>query len=58
MLDKEKTQRAIKDEQEAFTRLLVERKLTKELIGSPDRLLAREQVRLQGFDKLHQAAQN
>ena len=58
MLGKEKTQKAVKEEQEAFVRLCIERKLAKELIGKPDRLLASEQVPHQRFDKLHQAAQN
>ena len=57
MSNKERTQRAIKEEQEAFTELLAERKLTRELIGKPDRLLASEQVPCEGFDKLHLAAQ-
>ena len=57
MLDKERTQRAIKEEQEAFAALLAERKLTRELIGKPDKLLASKQVPWKGFDKLHLAAQ-
>ena len=57
MSDKERTQRAIKEEQEAFIRLCIERRLTWELIGKPDRLLASEQVSQEGFDKLHLAAQ-
>ena len=36
MLGKEKTQKAVKQEQEAFARLAIERKLTEELIGNTD----------------------
>ena len=50
MLDKERTQRAIQEEHQAFAALLKERKLTRELIGRPDRLLASEQVPREGFD--------
>ena len=56
MSDKERTQRAIKEEQEAFVRLCIERKLTRELIGKPDRLFTSEQVPCKGFNKLHLAA--
>ena len=52
MSDKEKTQKALKEEQEAFVRLCIEKKLTKELIGKPDKLLASEQVPQRGFNKL------
>ena len=58
MLGKEMTQKAIKEEQEAFARLVIERKLTEQLIGNRDRLLSHERVPRQGFDKLHQVAQN
>ena len=37
--------------------MLAERKLTRELIGKPDKLQASEQVPQKGFDKLHLAAQ-
>jgi len=37
-------QRAIKEEQKAFIRLCIERRLTWELIGRPDRLLASKQI--------------
>ena len=50
MLGKEKTQKAIKQEQEAFARLVIERKLTEELIGNTDWLLSHEQIPKQGFD--------
>jgi len=58
MSGKEKTQKAVKEEQEAFARLVIERKLTEQLIGNTDWLLSPERVPTQGFDKLHQAAQN
>ena len=57
MSDKERTQRANKEEQEAFIRLCIERRLTWELIGKPDKLLASKQVPWKGFNKLHLAAQ-
>ena len=57
MSDKERMQRAIKEEQEAFIRLCIKRRLTWELIGRPDRLLASEQIPCEGFDRLHLAAQ-
>ena len=57
MSDKERTQRAFKEEQEAFIRLCVERKLTWELIGKPNKLLASKQVPRKGYDKLQLAAQ-
>ena len=57
MLDKERTQRAIKEEQEAFSALLTERKWTRELIGKPDKLLASKHMPCEGFDRLHLAAQ-
>ena len=57
MSDKERTQRAIKEEQEAFARLLAKRKLTRELIGKPDKLLASKQVPQKDLDKLNLAAQ-
>ena len=57
MSDKERTQRAIKGEQEAFIRLCIERRLTWELIGKPDKLLASKQVPRKGYDKLQLAAQ-
>ena len=57
MSDKERTQRAIKEEQEAFIRLCIERRLTWELIGKPDKLLASEQVPRKGFNKLQLGAQ-
>ena len=50
MLGKEKTQKAVKEEQEAFARLVIERKLTEQLIGNPDRLLSHKQIPRQGFD--------
>ena len=37
--------------------MLAERKLTRELIVKPDKLLASKQVPREGFDKLHLAAQ-
>ena len=57
MFGKEKTQKAITEEHEAFVRLVVERKLTEQLLGDTDQLLSHEWVPKQGFDKLHQAAQ-
>ena len=57
MSDNERTQSSLREEQEAFIRLCIERRLTWELIGKPDRLLASEQVPREGFDKLHLAAQ-
>ena len=55
--DKERTQRAIQEEHQAFPALLKEKKLTRELIGRLDRLLASEQVPHEGFNRLHLAAQ-
>ena len=40
MLGKEKTQKAVKEEQEAFARLVVERKLAEQLLKEPDWLLS------------------
>ena len=57
MSDKERTQRAIQEEHQAFAALLKERKLTRELIGRLDGLLASEQVSREGFNRLHLAAQ-
>ena len=57
MLDKERTQRAIKGEQEAFIRLCIERRLTCKLISKPDKLLASKQVPRKDYDKLQLAAQ-
>ena len=56
MSGKEKTQKAIKEEQEAFARLIVERKLAEQLLKEPDQLLSHEWVLKEGFDKLYQAA--
>ena len=53
MLGKEKTQKSIKEEQEAFARLVIERKLTEQLIGNTDQPLSHERIPKQGFDKLH-----
>ena len=53
---KKKTQKAVKEEQEAFARLVIERKLTEQLIGNTGQLLSHESVPQQGFNKLHQAA--
>ena len=57
MSDKERMQRAIQEEHQAFAELLKERKFTRELIGRPDRLLASKQVQRESFDRLHLAAQ-
>ena len=57
MSDKERMQRTIQEEHQAFAALLKERKFTRELIGRPDRLLASEQIPHEGFDRLHLAAQ-
>ena len=57
MSDQERTQRAIKGEQEAFIRLCIERRLTCKLISKPDKLLASKQVPRKGYDKLQLAAQ-
>ena len=56
MSGKEETQKPVKEEQEAFARLIVERKLAEQLLKEPDWLLSHERVPNECFKKLHQAA--
>ena len=54
--DNKKTKRAINEEQEAFIRLYMERKLSWQLIARTDQLLASKDIPYEGFGKLHLAA--
>ena len=53
---KEKTQKAVKEEQEAFAKLIAQIKLAEQLLKEPDQLLSHERVPKEGFEKLYQAA--
>ena len=54
----EKIAKAVKEEQEAFAKLIAQRKLAEQLLKEPDWLLSHEWVPKEGFKKLHKAAKN
>ena len=56
MSGKEKIQKAVKEEEEAFARLIAQRKLAEQLLKEPEGLLSHERVPKEGFEKLHKAA--
>ena len=51
MSEKEKLAKAVKDEEEAFGKLLAQRSLAEELLKNPTRLLSHERVPKEGFAK-------
>ena len=55
MFGKEKLAKAVKEEEEAFCKLLAQRGLAEELLKDPDRLRSHVRVPKQGFTKLQDA---
>ena len=58
MSGKEKLAKAVKDEEEAFGKLLAQRSLAEELLKNPTRLLSHERVPKDTFTKLQDAVTN